>query len=119
MAVQTILNDYCGIVNPRSETMLSAGLKYLKDVEAYAKETMACHNAHELMRAFEALDLALIGQLICVAALERKESRGLHKRSDFTFTNPLLGNQFITLEIGEDGAPVTGWRTRIELEPED
>lgn len=120
LAVQQILIDHCGIVNPRSETMLNAGLAYLKHVETYAKDTIACHNAHELMRAMEALDLALIGELICTAALERKESRGLHKRSDYTFTNPMLEGQFITLEIGEDGEPVTAWRRRVELEePEE
>ncbi|MEE0435094.1 MAG: FAD-binding protein [Peptococcaceae bacterium] len=116
LAVQQILNDHCGIVNPRSESILSAGLNYLKNVEAYGKKTIACHNAHELMRTLETFDLALIGQLICVAALERKESRGLHKRSDYTFTNPLLEGQFITLEKGRDGEPKTAWRKRVELE---
>ncbi len=116
LAVQQIINDHCGIVYPRSETMMSAGLKYLKDVEAYGKATIACQNAHELMRALEAFDLALIAQLICVAALERKETRGLHKRSDYTFTNPLLEGKFITLQKDGNGNPETAWRERLELE---
>jgi succinate dehydrogenase/fumarate reductase flavoprotein subunit len=49
------------------------------------------------MRGLETIDLMQCGEVIFLAALERKETRGLHKRSDFPFTNPLLQNEFLTI----------------------
>ena len=43
-------------------------------------------------------------------ALERKESRGMHQRSDFTFTN-LLNRLFLTLRK-EQGRIIPEWRQR-------
>jgi len=34
----------------RSETLLSAGLKYLHDLQRHTLESVACANSHELMR---------------------------------------------------------------------
>ncbi|MFZ7103511.1 MAG: FAD-dependent oxidoreductase [Peptococcaceae bacterium] len=109
LAVQQIMHDYAGITFVRSETLLSAGLKYLHDLEKTAYKTLQCKDSHELMRALEAFDLLLIGKLIFLTALERKETRGMHKRSDYTFTNPLLNGMFITVKK-ENDAPRTAWR---------
>ena len=69
--------------------------------------------AHELMRALECFDLLQIGRLICITASERKETRGLHKRSDYTFTNPLLNGRFLTIAEVE-GEPQLSWREQIK-----
>lgn len=109
-AVQQIMQDYAGIENIRSETMLTAGFRYLTDLRNRAEQEVACPNSHELMRALESFELLEAGKLICVAALERKETRANHKRSDFTFTNPLYNDKFVVVRKTEEG-PKAFWRT--------
>ncbi len=47
-----------------------------------------------------------------ISARERKESRGRHIRSDYTFTNPLLRDKF--LRVWREGGEVkTAWRERL------
>ena len=46
-----------------------------------------------------------------MAALERKETRGMHRRSDFPFTNPLLQDKFLTL-WQENGQVNMAWRDK-------
>ena len=111
MAVQQIMADYAGIDRVRSENMLSTGLKYLTDLDASARKSLKCNDSHELMRALESFDLLLVGQIICTTAMERKETRGMHKRSDYTFTNPLLNGKFVVVK-DEGGQPVCSWRDK-------
>lgn len=111
MAVQQIMADYAGIDRVRSENMLSTGLKYLTDLESSARKNLKCNDSHELMRALESFDLLLVGEIICTTAMERKETRGMHKRSDYTFTNPLLNGKFVVVK-DEDGQPVCTWRDK-------
>ena len=107
--VQQLMDDYAGISSVRSETMLTAGYRYLTDLRRQAEQEVSCRNAHELMRALESFELLEAGRLICVAALERKETRANHKRSDFTFTNPLYNDMFVVVKRTEDG-PKAHWR---------
>lgn len=109
IAVQQIMNDYAGIQHVRSQTMLAAGKKYLEDLEIQAKNSVKCQDSHELMRALEAFDLLYIGKLLCITAMERKETRGMHVRSDYTFTNPLLDGMFLTIQLVQ-GKNVLTWR---------
>lgn len=51
------------------------------------------------MRALEVYELLDCGEAIMHAALERKETRGNHVRSDYPLTNPLLGNKFLVLKM--------------------
>ncbi|PKM85559.1 MAG: FAD-dependent oxidoreductase [Firmicutes bacterium HGW-Firmicutes-11] len=108
-AIQQLMNDYAGISIPRSENLLRTGLKYLIDLENAALGAVGCKDSHELMRALDAFDLALMGRLIFLTAMERKESRGLHRRSDFTFTNPLMDDMMLMI-YQLNGEPVTDWR---------
>lgn len=110
LALQQIMTDYAG-VEVRSETLLNAGLKYLGDLRRKVSETIGAVNAHTLMRAVEVLDLIDCGETIFLAALERKETRALHKRSDFPFTNPLLQEKFLTVRK-ENGEAVLEWRDK-------
>jgi len=72
---------------------------------------IAVPDAHSLMRAIETLDLMDNGEIVMHAAIERKESRAMHLRSDYTFTNPLLADKF--LEVWqEDGVVRKEWRQR-------
>lgn len=108
LALQQIMGDYAG-VHGRSETLLRAGLKYLRDLKEKVYGTMMADDAHTLMRALETIDLMECGEVIFLTALERKETRGLHKRSDFPFTNPLLQDKWIIIRR-ENGKPKIAWR---------
>jgi len=110
LALQQIMNDYAG-VEVRSETLLTAGLKYLRDLRKKALASLAAENSHTLMRCLETLDLMDCGEAIFLSALERKETRGRHVRSDYPFTNPLLGNKFMTVRR-ENGKFCLEWRIR-------
>jgi succinate dehydrogenase/fumarate reductase flavoprotein subunit len=110
MALQQIMKDYAGTL-VRSETLLKAGLKYFNDLKQKAIGTMVASNAHELMRCMEVLDLMECGEMILYTALERKETRGLHIRSDFPFTNPLLAEKWITIRK-ENGEAKVEWREK-------
>lgn len=107
IALQRIMEDYAGMV--RSASMLGAGLTYLRRLRDKARSTLVAKNTWELTRALETLNLLDLGELVFVAAEGRKESRGLHKRSDYPLTNPMLDDkvQFIKQV---DGKPVSDWR---------
>jgi succinate dehydrogenase/fumarate reductase flavoprotein subunit len=110
LALQQIMNDYAG-VEVRSETLLRAGLKYLGDLKKKTVTTLRADNAHTLMRCLETVDLLECGETIFLTALERKETRALHKRSDFPFSNPLLQDKF--LNIGKvRGSVQLEWRDK-------
>ncbi|MEE0511010.1 MAG: FAD-binding protein [Peptococcaceae bacterium] len=110
LAVQQIMHDYADTEIPRSQTKLEAGLKYLSDVEAAALKNAHATTSHELMRLLESFNLLTMGKCVIVSALERKETRGTHKRADYTFTNPLYNNKAVTVKV-ENNHLVTGWIT--------
>ncbi|MBW1945823.1 MAG: FAD-binding protein [Deltaproteobacteria bacterium] len=110
LALQQIMADYAG-VEVRSETLLKAGLKYLKDLQDKVTNSLMAENSHTMMRCLETMDLMDCGELIFRTALERKETRGMHRRSDFPFTNPLLQAKFLTIRQ-EKGQVKTAWRDK-------
>ncbi len=114
-ALQQIMTEYadCGPHRARSDSMLSAGIKYLGDLRKKMLGELFANDAHELMRAAEVLNLLDLGQALMIAARERKESRGRHLRSDYTFTNPLLRDKFLRV-WQENGTPCSAWRDRIK-----
>jgi succinate dehydrogenase/fumarate reductase flavoprotein subunit len=78
--VQQLMRDYAN-AEVRSETLLSAGLKYLHDLQRHTLESVACVNSHELMRTAEVMELMDCAEVIFIAALARQETRGTHRRS--------------------------------------
>lgn len=110
LALQQIMGDYAG-VKVRSETLLKAGLKYLRDLRVKVTDTLKAANSHELMRALESMDLIDCGETVLLAAIERKETRQQHLRSDFPFTNPLLADKFLTIKQ-QDGETQLEWRDK-------
>jgi succinate dehydrogenase/fumarate reductase flavoprotein subunit len=100
--LQQIMNDYVGL-KIRSESLLKAGIKYLGDLKRYSLFEFKCENAHELMRALEVLDLIDLAEAVARTAENRKETRGHHRRVDFTYTNPLLNEKFQTIEKTTEG----------------
>ncbi|MBW2206621.1 MAG: FAD-binding protein [Deltaproteobacteria bacterium] len=110
LALQQIMKDYAG-VKVRSETLLKAGLKYYGDLKEKIINTLVANNSHDLMRCMEVLDLMECGEMILSTAMERRETRGLHIRSDFPFTNPLLAEKWVTIRK-ENGTPKVEWRDK-------
>ena len=52
LALQQIMNDYAGTA-VRSETLLAAGLKYLRDLKKKALDPLRAEDSHTLMRCLE------------------------------------------------------------------
>lgn len=106
IALQQIMFDYVGFV--RSHLLLEAGLSHLTRLKKKAYATMSADNQHEIMRCLEVMDLINLGELVFITANERKETRGLHIRSDYIYTNPLM-ERFLIVRKSED-KPITEWR---------
>jgi succinate dehydrogenase/fumarate reductase flavoprotein subunit len=110
LTLQQIMEDYAG-VDVRSETLLSAGLKYLRDLRQKVLSSLSVVDSHTFMRGMETLDLMDCAEVIFLGAFERKETRGMHRRTDFPFTNPLLQDKFLT--VWREGDQVrTAWRSK-------
>ncbi len=104
IALQQIMHDYAGDV--RSEALLTAGLSYLRRLKKKANESIIARNQWELTRCLETLNLLDIGELVMLAANERKETRGLHNRADYPLTNPLLDGKGLFIRRDSNGNPV-------------
>jgi succinate dehydrogenase/fumarate reductase flavoprotein subunit len=111
LTIQQIMNYYAG-VDVRSETLLTAGLTHFNRLRDMVLNRMVADNAHNLMRCTEVLDLLECGEAIFLTAPERKETRAMHKRKDFPFTNPLLAEKLLTIR-SENGRPVLEWRDKF------
>lgn len=110
IALQQLMLDYAGLV--RSESLLTAGLSYVRQLKQKAAATLVARNPWELTRCLETMNLIDLGELVLLAANERKETRGLHQRADYPLTNPLLdGKALFVRQVG--GKPVMEW-TKIE-----
>jgi len=107
LALQQTMSDYAGLI--RSEAMLTAGLNHLRRLKEKAQRTIRAKNRWELTRCLEVLNLYGLGELVFLAALERKESRGLHNRSDYPYTDPLLNDKLLSVKQVE-GKPAVEWR---------
>jgi succinate dehydrogenase/fumarate reductase flavoprotein subunit len=107
IALQQIMHDYAGVV--RSETLLKAGLYYLRGMKKKVETTMMARNQWELTRCLETMNLMDLGELVFISANERKETRGLHNRPDYPLTNPLLEGKGIFIKR-MNGKPVLEWR---------
>ena len=78
--LKQIMWDYAGII--RSEKGLKTGLKELKSLQKDAKKLKA-KGLTELQQALELIEMLKVAEMIFMAALFRKESRGAHFRSDY------------------------------------
>lgn len=105
-ALSQVMIDYAGVV--RSKTMLGAGLQHLRRLKKKVYDEMIARNHHELARGLEVLNLFDLGELVFIAADARQETRDLHIRTDFPYTNPLMSKELIVKKV--NGQPVTEWR---------
>jgi succinate dehydrogenase/fumarate reductase flavoprotein subunit len=107
LALQQVMNDYAGSV--RNEALLSQGLSHLRRLKEKARTQMTARNQHEVGRCLEVINLLDIGELVFLMALDRRETRGLHRRPDYPFTNPLLDQAHVVRM--HQGNPVIKWRS--------
>lgn len=105
-ALQQVSFDYCGSV--RYEMLLTAGLNLVRRIKHSAVNSLRAENSHELMNCLQVLNLLELGELLFIGALNRKESRGLHFRIDYPFTDPLLNNKLHIIKL-VDGRTITDW----------
>lgn len=110
VALQQIMNDYAGVV--RSESLLKAGLSYIQRLKTKVNSGLIAENQWELTRCLETRNLIDLGELIMLAANERKESRGLHKRTDYPLTNPMLDGKALFIRKVQ-GKPLTEWKKMV------
>ncbi len=107
IALQQVMSDYAGMV--RNEALLEQGLNHLKRIREKARGELIARNTHELWRCLEVINLLEIGELLFLMALDRKETRGLHRRPDFPETDPMLDKAHVVHLI--DGTPRIEWRS--------
>ncbi|MEI3338786.1 MAG: hypothetical protein V8R80_01540 [Eubacterium sp.] len=108
--LQSIMKDYAGYEG-RSDSMLMAGLNYIRQLQKSAGAQMGAENAHELMRVLEVLDMIDFAEPVFLTCRNRKESRDLHHRADYPGENEALKNMYQTIE--KEGNQVRmDWRRR-------
>lgn len=106
ICLQQIMYDFTG--EARSETLLDAGLFALRRLKQKVSRELVAANPHELCRCMEVFNLIDVGELVFLAAKERKETRGKHYRTDYPFTNPLLSKLLIVKKT--NGQPCLAWK---------
>lgn len=106
VAMQQTMLDYAGHV--RNETLLKQGLFHLRRIKEKAHKEMIARNPHELSRCLEVLNMLDLGEITFLMAMERKETRGLHVRPDYPFTNPTLNQRHIICK--RDGTNIIYWK---------
>lgn len=93
VALQQTMQDYGGKV--RNESLLLQGLHHLRRLKEKTRQHVFAGTPHELGRCLEVLNMLDIGELTFIGALDRKETRDLHVRPDYPFTNPMLNKAHI------------------------
>ncbi|MGO1318678.1 MAG: FAD-binding protein [Galactobacter sp.] len=94
--VRNVMTEHAGVV--RSEEGLRAGLKKLEVLEQRAEHVTAHPDIagfDDLAHAFDLKGSLLAARATLECALERKETRGCHNRSDFPEQDPALKGNFI------------------------
>ena len=83
--MKDIMTDECGVY--REESTMKAGLKKIKNLQERFKNTSLKDKSKnfntEFFEAIELRNMLDFSEIIFVGALERKESRGGHARTDF------------------------------------
>jgi succinate dehydrogenase / fumarate reductase flavoprotein subunit len=112
-ALRDLMWEHCGVV--RDETRMRDGLRKLADV-AQAAATVDIRPGQEGWVELEhVLDLRAglrTAEATLRCALERRESRGAHTRSDFPALDPSLERNFYTRAEGRD-QPLTVWNEPV------
>ncbi len=108
-ALASTMAEHVGLV--RDEAGLREAARCVADLQArYAQVGLRHHGKmynHELLSFYELGALLDVAGAIVAAAQERKESRGVHYRSDFPATNDAEGSYHSLVTCGPDGPVLT------------
>jgi succinate dehydrogenase / fumarate reductase flavoprotein subunit len=106
-AVRDTMWETCGVV--RSEPGLTSGLQRLAELQQRAANLDVRPSAEGYRDLALALDLRAalaVAEATVRSALERRESRGAHQRSDFPALNPALTVNFVVRSVVGQGQQV-------------
>ena len=95
--LQSIMKDYAGYMG-RSETMLTAGANYVRQLREMAYHQLGAANSHELMRVLEVLDMIDLAEPVFLTSKNRTESRALHRREDYPQENEQFAGKYQIIE---------------------
>lgn len=118
--LQELMYKNAGLI--RSEESLLNTLNQLVDLKARASDVKAGGGEKYNLAWIDAIDLQnmiQIAELICVSALQRKESRGAHFRLDYSEPDDTFLKHFCITLDKQDGRTITSTpviRTREEVE---
>jgi len=105
-ALNQLMQDYCGLI--RSEVLFDAGLDNVRRLQKKADNLLMASNPHELFHCLEVKNLLQLGELTMISANDRQETRGTHKRTDYTLTNPILSDKRHVIK-SVNGKPTPDW----------
>lgn len=88
--LQEIMWNNVGIL--RDEVSLKAANEKLKNIKSKMPNTVKCFNKSE----YEFKNMVTAAQLVIDSALNRRESRGAHYRTDYTMSNAIAEHSCIT-----------------------
>jgi succinate dehydrogenase / fumarate reductase flavoprotein subunit len=112
--LRNIMWAHCGVV--RSGEKLQQGLQKIDELEAAAQLLDVRPDSEgfeDLMLAFDLEGSLLSARATIMGAMERKESRGAHQRTDFKETKPEMKVNFVSKLDGNHKLEVT----KKEIEP--
>jgi succinate dehydrogenase / fumarate reductase flavoprotein subunit len=116
--LQTTMNELVGIIRDADE--MNEALAKLQEFKARAKNLTVEGNRQFNPGWHLAIDLRnmlLCSEMVAVAAIERKESRGGHTRNDYPTADPFWGSQNIILS--EKDGEVTFKHQPLPVMPDD
>ena len=114
-AIREYDERYIGIF--KSKGKLEAGLRRLASLKREFADKIYASNAHYLMRALEARDIADMAEIIMTADMAREETRGFFNRADFQQMDPERTGK-LTYIKNVDGKPVAEIKPAPKLKEE-
>ena len=120
-ALRNVMWLHCGVV--RDEQSMRTGLDELYQIRAAAANLDVRPSSEGYQDLALALDLRaslISAEATFVSAIERKETRGAHNRSDYPAIDPAMNKNFVTFFDDYNGLVVQEWEVAplpLELEP--
>ncbi len=103
--LRDIMWNYCGVV--KNYDLLSKGLKELREIKNQMNlldVVVEDNNCQDLIAAFDLESSLITAEATLLSALERKESRGAHQRSDYKNLNNEFRFNVIISKKNEDSS---------------
>ena len=106
--IRALAEDALGVL--RDPTRLRAAKARFYEIRtSVADSTLPRHS----LAVLEVVHLAMLGELMVEAALQRKESRGLHFRTDAASTNETWRKWLVVRKRSGNGMPIWSYNTQL------